>query len=83
MAYLKEAIFKQNKSLEDIRRISCLCYNDYIDGTEYLSSKFGLNLPNGLIIPKVSLFLLRKYLENEINHDYEIENEIKELNTFE
>ena len=74
MAYLKEAIFKQNKSLDDLRKISCICYNDYIDGTEYLTSKSGLRFSNGLILPKVSLFILKKYLQNELKHDYQLES---------
>lgn len=83
MPYLKEAIFKQNQSLEDMRRIACICYKDYTDGTEYLSEKLGISFTNGLIVPKVSLTLLKFHLEREVKHDYKMEEEFGKLGSFE
>ena len=83
MPYLKEAIFKQNQSLEDMRRIACICYKDYTDGTEYLSEKLRILFKNGLIVPKISLTLLKLHLEREVKHDYEMEEEFGNLGSFE
>lgn len=66
-----------------MRRIACICYKDYTDGTEYLSEKLGVTFKSGLVMPNVSLGLLKFNLKNNIKHDYKNEEEFSKLGSFE